>query len=255
MDRDDFVHKRSLGQCFLRDKRALALIANYLRKRVDEGASIIEIGPGQGVLTRILLELSPKRLVLVERDSRLIGPLRKQFSLPNVEVIEADFRCLDMDLEGFYLVGNIPYYITGDVLEIMLLNPGVKAGFFMFQRELFDKLTSLPGSKKYSYLSVVLQVFFDIEKALSLPARAFYPVPKVSSIFAGLLPIKNLIDVDKQKRQRFLSIVRQAFVNRRKKLKKNLSPELLSYFPDNWLDRRAQEFSPQSWLEILLTEG
>ncbi len=254
MDKDDFVYKKSLGQCFLRDRKALTLIGSYLRERVDKGSSIVEIGPGQGALTRMLLELRPRRLILVERDSRLIGPLKERFPLPSVEVIKADFRRLDMDLEDFYLVGNIPYYITGDVLEIMLLNPGIKAGFFMLQRELFDKLTSFPGKKKYSYLSVVMQVFFDIEKALSLPARAFYPVPKVSSVFVGLLPVKNLINVDKQRRQRFLSIVRQAFINRRKKLKKNLSTKLLPYFPSDWLDRRAQEFSPQAWREILLTQ-
>ncbi len=247
--------KRSLGQCFLADRQIIARLRGVLEREVERGDVVVEIGPGKGVLTEILLELCPKRVIAVELDDRLMPVLRKKFSTwlqsGKLELIQGDFRDLDLALSRFSLIANIPYYLTVDVFEFMLGSKGLKKSFLMLQLDVVEKVLATVGSKKYSYLSVVMQSFFEIEVLFKVPPSAFSPRPKVWSAFVRFLPRRIFYDWPVERRQVYRDLLRSAFSHRRKLLRNGIDKKFLPLLPVDWLDHRAQEFSPEQWLALL----
>ncbi len=246
--------KHYLGQCFLVDKRVIGRIREELRSEGLQGEVILEIGPGKGVLTEPLLELGPERVIAVELDDRLIPVLRERFSswiqAGRLQLIQGDFRDLDLALSRFSLIANIPYYLTGDVFEFMLDSQGLNKSFLMLQLDVVEKVLAPVGSKKYSYLSVVMQSFFDISVVLRVPPSAFSPRPRVWSAFVRFLPKKTFHDWPAKRKRAYRDMLRSAFSHRRKLLRNSIDKRFLSLLPPDWLNRRAQEFSPEEWLAL-----
>jgi 16S rRNA (adenine1518-N6/adenine1519-N6)-dimethyltransferase len=207
--------KRRLGQHFLTNPGILARIADALEATPDD--TVLEIGPGPGGLTAALV---PRvgRLIAIEKDRDLTGPLRTRF--PSIEVIEAD--ALEVDWHQvvgspFLVAGNIPYNITSPLLDKALAPPIPARIVFLVQKEVADRVTADYGSSVYGALSVGVRAVADAERLFTIPAGAFQPRPKVDSAVLRLRP-KALALVGPNDRQSFRTMVVGLFGFRRKQL-------------------------------------
>lgn len=228
--------KKSLGQNFLSDQRVVDAIIDACE--TGPADRVLEIGPGTGVLTRMLAEKAGQ-VVAVELDERLMETLgHVQATYPSLRVVWADFlksswEDLGLPEEGTKVVGNIPYYITGPILSKLLHADivetqglgGVEAVperiVLMVQKEVADRLMAKPGSKDYGSLSVFAQFAARIEEVLFVPRRSFRPAPKVDSMVIRLWPRREP-PVKVAKPRAFFRVVKGAFGQRRKTLQNAL---------------------------------
>jgi 16S rRNA (adenine1518-N6/adenine1519-N6)-dimethyltransferase len=179
--------KPKLGQNFLVDERAREAVAAALGD--TKARAVLEIGPGHGALTG-LLATRCRRLILVEVDPSLAAELRFRYRNSNqVEVIEADFLQLDLvqtvrDDQTIDVIGNLPYYITSDIL-LKLFSASrtglIRRAVLMMQREVADRVAAHPGVREYGLLSATAQLHARIDKLFTLPPDAFSPPPDVYS--------------------------------------------------------------------------
>jgi len=216
------VRKPKLGQNFLVDERARQQIADALGDVSQR--TVIEIGPGHGAITEILAGRA-KRLVAVELDRALAAELRFRFrERANVEIVESDV--LKVDPGGFAeqadVVGNLPYYITSDIL-LHLFGAAEKLGraVLMMQREVGERIAAQPGVRDYGLLSATTQMYAEVEHLFTLPPAAFHPPPEVYSAVVRLHFRPRFVElgVDRAGFDRFL---KQAFGQKRKTLRNNL---------------------------------
>jgi 16S rRNA (adenine1518-N6/adenine1519-N6)-dimethyltransferase len=230
-------HKPKLGQNFLVDHHAARRIVEALGDVSNR--TVIEIGPGEGALTDLLLPRA-KRVIGVELDRVLAAQLRMRYATKtNVEILESDFVTAEFpsmlgrrpgplhDLrptkpESVDVIGNIPYYITSDiVLRILELHRSIDRAVIMVQREVADRITAEPGSRDYGLLSATAQLYARVENLFTLPPTAFNPPPEVHSSVVRLTMAPRLEELKVQE-QPFLNLLKLAFAQKRKTLANNL---------------------------------
>ncbi|HEX3775000.1 MAG TPA: 16S rRNA (adenine(1518)-N(6)/adenine(1519)-N(6))-dimethyltransferase RsmA [Polyangiaceae bacterium] len=213
--------KRHFGQNFLADEHLALKIAEL----VPRGASVVELGAGLGALTRPLLTRAA-RLVAVERDRDLVPALAELFAdeiaSGKMRVEEADAKSVSVSalLAGapkpHVLAGNLPYQISGPLLEAAVNMAGdVEHVIFLLQLEVVDRLVAAPDSEHYGALSVFVQAAFEVERALVIRRGAFYPQPDVDSAVVAMTPHAERVP----ETSAFRALVRAAFQKRRKKLR------------------------------------
>jgi 16S rRNA (adenine1518-N6/adenine1519-N6)-dimethyltransferase len=209
---------KRLGQHFLNDSEALRDIADALR--VGKEDLVVEIGPGRGALTELILARAG-HVIAVELDRELAARLRKSHEGdPRLTVIEADilevsFR--DIVTGPFAVVGNVPYYITTPILFHVLQAPLPTRAVFLVQKEVAERIVAPPGSREYGALSVNVQAIARPEIVRDVPASAFSPPPKVDSCVVRITPLeKTLVPVEDL--QEFRVFVQAVFGMRRKQL-------------------------------------
>ncbi len=243
--------KKHFGQHFLTNKQIASNIASLAEKG---GCNrILEIGPGTGVLTEHLLKRC-EELVAVEIDRESVEYLASVF--PGLHVIQGDFLKLDVRQyfgeNEFAVMGNFPYNISSQIIFKILdyrhLIPFV-AG--MFQREVAFRIGSPPGSRDYGILSVLTQLFYEVEYHFTVEPENFNPPPKVRS---GIISMKRreVALCDDQAVKSVKLIVKTAFNQRRKTLRnalKTLNIQLESV-EDSIFDRRAEQLSPTEFVEL-----
>ena len=204
--------RKRFGQHFLHDPRVLARIVDAIAPaRAD---FIVEIGPGQGALTRLLLA-RVEHLHAIEIDRDLAGGLR---SFPRLTVHEADALAFDFGAfpEGMRVVGNLPYNISTPLLFHLASQAArVRDMHFMLQLEVVERMVAAPSTPQYGRLSVALQARFRMEKLFDVSRGAFNPPPKVESAVVRLAPLAQPLDVD-------ADLLRKAFSARRKTLRNAL---------------------------------
>ena len=210
--------RKSLGQHFLRDLRALARIADALQLTGQE--TVLEVGPGRGALTDLLVPRA-KRVVAIEVDRALVPILRERYAAKShVMIVEADVLSTNLgDLaQGPYrLVGNVPYYITTPILFHALKAPRPELAVFLVQKEVAERVVAAPGSDAYGALSVNVQALADPAMLFTVPAIAFAPAPKVDSAVIRVVPrSRPLVGPDDE--ARFSKFVVACFGLRRKQL-------------------------------------
>jgi 16S rRNA (adenine1518-N6/adenine1519-N6)-dimethyltransferase len=221
------TRKPKLGQNFLIDDNARHAIVDSLGPIAER--TFIEIGPGHGAITTILAAQC-RRLIAIELDRALAAELRFRFrEQPHVEILEADV--LEADLESLIppgettdVVGNLPYYITSQIL-LRLFAAGAKGilsrAVIMMQREVADRLAAAPGVRDYGLLSATAQMNAHVETLFTLPPTAFSPPPDVYSTVLRLefAPRFRELGVDAA---RFDVFLRACFAQKRKTLANNL---------------------------------
>ena len=249
--------KKSLGQNFLIDTNVISKIVTEVLACNDD--LIIEIGPGQGALTKELKKYNANLMCYeVDRDlSNILSKLENN----KTKVIWQDFLKSNIkeDIKNIkynklYIVGNLPYYITTPIIEhIMDSNINLDKLVIMVQKEVADRFLAKPHSKEYGYITVVLNYYFDISKVTDVSKYAFKPVPKVESTVLRLIPKENMEDIDLNKFKEFLKV---CFSQKRKTLKNNLKGynwELVSEIlhKHNLSESvRAEEISGEILMEI-----
>ena len=212
--------RKSLGQHFLTDKRILVRIADALHLTGSE--TVLEIGPGRGALTDILVERAG-RLIAIEYDRALADILRQRYARRNnVLIAEADVLEValgELAAGPYVLVGNVPYYITTPILFHALVPPRADQAVYLVQKEVADRLCAAPGTKEYGALTVNVAAFATARTLFKVPAGAFSPPPKVESAVVRITPREApLLSVAEERPFRLL--VQGAFGMRRKQMRR-----------------------------------
>ncbi len=227
MKKNQLHAKKKFGQNFLVDQNILQNIVRL--SGVDHDTFVIEIGPGLGSLTEILLKES-KKVLAYEIDRDFIPILETQFGGENFNLIEDDFlkRNIDQDIDQYLtkdeevvVVSNLPYYITTPIIfKILEESKKIRRMVFMMQFEVAKRMTSQPSTKDYNALSVIIQYKTYAKFGMKIPKTVFIPEPNVDSAVI-VLDQKNpeglVID-----EQHFIKFVKAAFTQRRKTLLNNL---------------------------------
>ena len=247
--------KKSLGQNFLKDNSVIDNICGLFD--VDKDSVIVEVGPGDGALTRHLI-LKESDVLCFEIDESLKVYLDK-INSDNLTVVYKDFLSINLkdyinNYKKIYFVSNVPYYITTPIIN-KFINSNIIPDIMimMVQKEVAERLSAKPGTKEYGAISVLLNYFYDIEYAFTVDRTSFYPIPKVDSAVIKFNKNNNIYLKDYSK---FEKIVYDAFKHKRKNLKNNLSnydlikvEEILSKYKLE-LTCRAEEVSYEVFVDL-----
>lgn len=246
--------KKHLGQHFLRDLEVARRIAASLP--LDGQTSVLEIGPGTGVLTRFLLENPDIHLTAVELDSESVQYLNQQY--PDLKVIEADFLKLDLKQvfqDKFMIIGNLPYNISSQIFFKMLDNKeSIPCLVGMIQKEVAERMAAKAGSKTYGILSVLMQAFYSIDYLFTVHEHVFDPPPKVKSAVIRL--VRNNVSNLNCDEALFKTVVKTAFNQRRKQLRNSLKPIISKDHPifnDPFFDKRPEQLDVATFVELTNT--
>jgi 16S rRNA (adenine1518-N6/adenine1519-N6)-dimethyltransferase len=234
------ARKPKMGQHFLTSESAAQRIVEALGD-VSE-ATVLEIGQGRGAITDILARKA-RRLIAVELDRVMSAQLRMKFSMqPNVEIIEGDVLKVEMDTvfgakpgslrtglnfapEPASVVGNLPYYITSDILlRLLEYHRYFSTIVIMVQKEVADRLAASPGTRDYGLLTATTQLYGRVEKLFTLPPGAFAPAPKVHSSVVRIT-IKPRIESLQVNETAFIDFLKLSFGQKRKTLWNNLKTQ------------------------------
>ena len=218
--------RKSLGQNFLQDPNIIRKIVAGLAIKPDD--IVLEIGPGRGALTELILPMAGKTHV-VEFDRDLARYWRQRSEVEaNLEVHEEDilkFQLSDITSVGdkkIKVIGNLPYNISSPVLFHLMQSAAlISTQLVMLQKEVVQRICADPGSKQFGRLSVMLQYRYHIENLFVVPPNAFFPPPKVDSAIARFTP-RAKIEHAASNLQHLELIVKQAFSQRRKTLRNTL---------------------------------
>ena len=247
---------KALGQHWLTDRKILNHIAKQANLTTED--TVLEIGPGLGTLTSVLLA-SAGKVVAVEFDEQIAKKLPKQFPGKNLTVYHSDILSFDLTLipENYKVVANIPYYITGKIIQL-LLNAKNKpvVTTLLVQKEVAERLAALPG--EMSIMAISAQIFAEVSLGDIVPADFFTPPPKVYSRVVTLKTRQQPL-VDEARQKMFFSLVKAGFSAKRKKLRSSLSGGLgiTKDEVENLLNianidpnLRAEDLSLDQWINI-----
>jgi 16S rRNA (adenine1518-N6/adenine1519-N6)-dimethyltransferase len=246
--------KKHLGQHFLKDEVVAKKIADTLN--LIGYSSVLEIGPGTGVLTKYLLEKDID-LVAMDLDRDSISYLEATYPNKNLELLEGDFLKTDLsDIFGeneFAVTGNFPYNISTQIVFKTLENKEKIPEFSgMFQKEVAMRICAKEGSKTYGILSVLTQAFYEAEYLFTVPPTVFNPPPKVES---GVLRLVRKADFSLACDEKMLyKVVKTAFQQRRKTMRNSLKSFNLSdkIKEDTIFGQRPEQLSVAQFVALTL---
>ncbi len=208
--------KKKWGQNFLRNRGAVEKIVAAVGP--DPGDVIVEIGPGEGVLTEKLMEL-PNRVVAIEIDPQLAARLRGKFG-ERLELRNEDAVDAPLPETPYRAVGNLPYNVGTPILRRVIADPQCRRAVFMLQKEVADRVSAKPGSDPYGFLTLYVQAYASARQLMTLEPRSFHPPPKVRSAVVVLDPRDPGLQ---SPREQVLDLISASFRMRRKKLVNNLT--------------------------------
>ncbi|MEL6539277.1 MAG: 16S rRNA (adenine(1518)-N(6)/adenine(1519)-N(6))-dimethyltransferase RsmA [Bacteroidota bacterium] len=249
-----FKANKALGQHFLQDRATAQEIVAALT--LDDAASrtVLEIGPGTGVLTDVLVKQNIPTLYLVEVDAALAAQLRQRYPALHDRIITADFLQLPLAKVAstpMHIIGNFPYNISSPILfKILAHRQQVREVVCMVQQEVAERLVAVPRSKAYGIPSVLLQAFYDIAYLFSVGPQVFVPPPKVHSAVIRLQ--RNQVTQLACDEALFFKVVKAGFQQRRKTLRnalKGLFP-VVRQMACPWLGQRAEELSGEEFVAL-----
>ena len=249
------VPRKRFGQHFLRDEDIIRRIVQAIAPR--PGQHLVEIGPGEGAITRPLLREAGEMTVieldrdLIPRIEAMAAPLGK-VGIVHADVLDVDFSALAAG-RRLRVVGNLPYNISSPILFHCIDHLDVIEDMhFMLQKEVVERMAAAPGSKVYGRLSVMLQIACTVEPLLDVPPAAFRPPPKVDSAVVRLLP-RPARERPLAEHATIARLVRAAFGQRRKTLSNALDGvATVDEMQAAGIDprTRAEQVAPRAFVEL-----
>ena len=259
MEKYNVKFKKKFGQNFLKDKNIVEKIVNI--NNITKEDLVIEVGPGGAILTKELAKVA-KKVIAYEIDKDLKEELdNKLKDYNNIEIIYKDFlesnikEDIKEEYSNIYFVSNVPYYITTPII-MKLMNSGIRFNkiCMMVQKEVADRLSSEPSSKKYGSITVLLNYYYDINNELFVSRNEFIPKPKVDSEVITLIEKEDKLYLKDY--NFFTKLVRDSFQFKRKTIKNNLKNynldkvlEILSKYNYD-LSVRAEKLSTDIFVDI-----
>jgi 16S rRNA (adenine1518-N6/adenine1519-N6)-dimethyltransferase len=249
--------RKQFGQHWLRSDKVLAKILKAAQLQVED--CVLEIGPGTGNLTKLLLP-QVRSLTAVEIDRDLCVQLRRKFTQENFELIEGSILDIPLPETPNKVVANIPYNITGPILAKLLGSATAPVNQYerivlLVQKEIADRLVAKAGHKAYGGLSVRVQYLAECQAICDVPAQAFFPPPKVNSAVVCLLP--RSLPQPASNPKLFETIIELGFATRRKMLRNNLGTvidrdRLVSLLEEMNINPqiRAEDLSVEQWVAL-----
>lgn len=246
--------KKSLGQNFLMHRSTAARIVQA--SGITNTDTVVEVGPGTGMLTRELLARA-KRVIAIEKDDALIPTLSETFAneIKNktLKLEHCDVRSVSITEKNYHVVANIPYYITGEIIRQFLTAPHKPQSMtLLVQKEVAERIVR---SKKESLLSLSVKVFGTPKYCFSVPRGAFVPAPSVDSAVLHIATIQKPFSAAKE--TKFFALLHAGFAHKRKLLIKNLSvvasaQELTRAFATLGISEkiRAEDLSLETWKKL-----
>jgi len=221
---DKFKHKKNLGQNFLQNNKIINQIIENVS--ISDNDLIIEIGPGDGILTKALKNFNAN-IIAYEID----GTLKPKLDLVvdnKTRIVYKDFLNADIlndvkniNYENLFVIANLPYYITTPIIEKTInLSVPVHTMILMMQKEVAERLAAKPGNRTYGSLTVYLNYYFEITKLFDVKKENFYPIPNVDSTVIKMEKRKEAFKVLNE--PLFFKLVKDSFQQKRKTIKNNL---------------------------------
>ena len=249
--------KKKIGQNFLKDISIANQIVSLIS--VEKIKTIIEVGPGMGILTREILKIDKINKKFIELDIECCDYLLNNFSEIKKDLINDDF--LKFDIKKYdppvTVIGNFPYNISSQILFKVFENKEIIYEMIgMFQYEVAERICSNKGTKKYGILSVLIQAFFSVELLIKIKPESFNPPPKVTSAVIRIRKVRDNIDCDEIL---FNQIIKSAFNQRRKTLRNSLKSfkKIENIKEHSIFDKRAEELDVDDYIFLtnLLSNG
>ncbi|PPE05905.1 16S rRNA (adenine(1518)-N(6)/adenine(1519)-N(6))-dimethyltransferase RsmA [Williamsoniiplasma lucivorax] len=223
--------KKKFGQNFISDPNLINRIVDLIPN--DPNSLVIEIGPGTGALTKLLVQKFNK-VIAIEIDEDLIPILNRDINSPNFKIVNQDVLTIDFQSlienekenpqQNVYLISNMPYYITSEILfRTFEASKQMKKAIFMMQKEVATRLIAHENENNYNNLSVAADFYADKKYEFTVNKNKFKPIPKVDSAIVSLTfwdKYQNKLNGDDQE---FIGFVRKLFNNRRKTILNNLT--------------------------------
>jgi 16S rRNA (adenine1518-N6/adenine1519-N6)-dimethyltransferase len=245
--------KKHLGQHFLTDKKIAAKIVDGL-KHTDQYTQVLEVGPGMGILSDILLERKDLETYMIDIDRESYLFLQKKYPQLEERLILGDFLALDLSsiFPGkFSIIGNFPYNISSQILfKVLEHRDRVVEMVGMFQKEVAERCASPAGSKDYGILSVLIQAYYNIDYLFTVKPGTFNPPPKVNSGVIRLSRNQSVTLACDEKL--FWRVVKAGFNQRRKTLRNALSGTIpKDKMDDNaFFDKRAEQLNVEDFVAL-----
>lgn len=242
--------KKYLGQHFLTDLGVAEKIVGFSRAQSQD--QLIEIGPGQGVLTELMIDRF-SQLHVVEVDADAVHYIKNYFG-ERLRIIHEDVLKWKMEediQEDAFFIGNLPYNISSPFFFKLLENlPLVKEGVFMIQKEVADRICAPSGNKQYGILSILLGAYFERENLLAVPPDVFRPPPKVMS---GVIRLSRKEELPNVNFSQFKAVVKTAFNQRRKTLRNALKSISFQDFEgkEALFQKRAEQLEIEDFLFLV----
>jgi 16S rRNA (adenine1518-N6/adenine1519-N6)-dimethyltransferase len=245
--------KKHLGQHFLTDKKIAAKIVDGL-VHTDQYRQVLEVGPGMGILSDILLERENLETYMIDIDVESYNFLNDKYPQMGSRLINGDFLKLDLTsvFPGkFAIIGNFPYNISSQILfKVLEHRANVVEMVGMFQKEVAERCASKSGTKEYGILSVLIQAYYDIDYLFTVKPGTFNPPPKVNS---GVIRLsRNKVGVLPCDEKLFWSVVKSGFNQRRKTLRNALSGVLPKVKMDDhiFFEKRAEQLTVADFITL-----
>jgi 16S rRNA (adenine1518-N6/adenine1519-N6)-dimethyltransferase len=250
---NSYFAKKSLGQNFLND---FLVVKDICKAANIENKIVLEVGPGTGFLTRGIINHKPKKLILIEKDRRLMLTLQKNFG-ELAEIINADALKLDVseiskaEKQKITIISNLPYNI-GTTLVLNWLNDidHIEDIVVMLQKEVVDRICASPRTKDYGRISILIQSICDVKKLFDVKPECFNPKPKVMSSIVKITP-KHSNKIDKYTFRTLDKICKIAFSQRRKKLSNVFkNTDFYKILNEDIINKRAEELSVEEYIQL-----
>jgi 16S rRNA (adenine1518-N6/adenine1519-N6)-dimethyltransferase len=247
---------KTLGQNFLQDQNLARLIVDQAEVTSDD--YVVEIGPGLGALTEVLLQKGA-RVLAIEKDRRLANFIRERFSGERLEILNTDALKFDprvlFSQRSAKLLGNLPYNISSALLVKFLAYPSpISLWLFTLQKEMAMRLSAKPSTHDYGALTLRIQLHHRVDYLRTVPATAFFPRPEIDSAVVRILP-RDPQELPPHDEELLVKLIRLGFSQRRKQLRKLLRERV-----DDWdaisghlnIDpkARAEELSLLQWIAL-----
>ena len=242
--------KKALGQHFLIDQNIARKIVEQLSSDVE---TVVEVGAGMGVLTQYMVQDILDKFYVIEIDKESIAYLRNHFPMLGERLVEGDFLKADLGQYGqknMAIIGNFPYNISSQIFFQVLKHKDLVVEVVgMVQKEMAERMAAKEGSKTYGILSVLMQAWYDIDYCFTVNENVFNPPPKVKS--AVIKMRRNAVTELGCDEKLFVTIVKQAFNQRRKTLRNSLRPLLKPDIIDNQVfNKRPEQLSVKEFIDL-----
>jgi len=245
--------KKYLGQHFLTDQNIAEKIVNAIPAHPP---IVVEIGPGTGMLTKLLLKKANINPIFIETDGEAVEYLKNTFQGIDDKLLHIDFLKADLNEiihDEYQIIGNLPYNISSQIFFRMLDDRDrMRSAVVMIQKEVAERIRTGPGNKVTGILSVLLQTWFDIEYLFTVSENVFHPPPKVKSAVIRLSR-NDRVDIGCDP-ELYFKVVKAGFNQRRKTLRNSIKQFLTDKDTsgiEKFLSKRAEQLSVEEFIELV----